>query len=212
MRNLLAALVLGSAAAALAAEPDPAAVAALVGDWDRFGEIEALGPAALPVLAKLYEAEPDPARRRDYADVFYRLGIESPEAKRALERDLHTGHRDLRLAVQWALGRVSGDADVVPQLLAIMRDDPDALFRDKAACALAHDQIHLDKAERVKLLEGVIGALEDPKPQVRAIAIKVLQVHTGQNKGYRANAPAAERAARVAAWREWLETYRAQAL
>ncbi len=212
MRKRLAALLVLLAPLAALAEPDAAQVAALVGDWDRFGEIEAFGPEVLPVLARLYQTEPDPARRRDYANVFYRLGQESPEAKRALERDLHTSQRDLRLAVQWAFGRVSGDADVVPQLLEIMRNDSNALFRDKAACALAHDQIHLDKQERVRLLEGVIGALEDPKPQVRAIAIKVLQAHTGQSKGYRAGAPEAERTAKVVAWREWLETYRAQAL
>lgn len=212
MCNAFAVLLLLIAPLAARAEPDAARLAALVGDWDRFAEIEALGPDALPVLARLYEAEPDPARRRDYANVFYRLGLESPEAKRALERDLHTRDRDLRLAVQWALGRVSGDADVVPQLLEIMRNDPNLLFRDKAACALAHDQIHLDKEQRVKLLEGVIGALEDPKVQVRAIAIRVLQVHTGQTKGFRVNAPDAERAAKVAEWRAWLDAYRAQAL
>jgi hypothetical protein len=126
-------------ALALAA-PDEARLEMLVGDWERFGEIEAMGPEALPALARIYERTPDPERRREIANVFYRLGLESPEAKRALQADLHTDHANLRLSVQWALGRVSGDRDVVPQLLEIMRNDPNALFRDKAACALAHDQ------------------------------------------------------------------------
>lgn len=186
---------------------DETTVDALVGDWDRFAQLEALGPEVLPVLARLYEREPDPARRRTLANVFYRLGQESPEAKRVLLRDLHTDHEDLRLAVQWALGRVSGDADVVPQLLEIMRHDPNPLFRDKAACALASDQIHLDPRERVRLLRGLVDSLEDPVAQVRSIGIKALAIQTGQRKGFRANAPAAERAAAVERWRDWLDAY-----
>jgi HEAT repeat protein len=159
------------------------------------------------VLAQLYTAEPDPAERREMANVFYRLGIESPEAKAALVRDLHTQDVDLRLAVQWALGRVSGDDDVVPLLLAIMRDDPNALFRDKAACALASDQIHIDPLQRMLLLDGLVDALEDPKPQVRAIALQALQIHTGQTKGFAPGAPEGSRAAAVARWRTWLGEY-----
>ena len=45
--------------------------------------------------------------------------------------------------MQWALGRVSDDPAVVDVLLENMRNDPNPLFRDKAACALAYDQIHL---------------------------------------------------------------------
>jgi hypothetical protein len=194
-----------------AAGPDEARLEMLVGDWDRFAEIEAMGADALPVLARIYERTPDPDRRAELANVFYRLGLESADAKRVLQSDLHTEHRNLRLSVQWALGRVSGDDDVVPQLLEIMRNDGDALFRDKAACALAHDQVHLDATERLPLLEGLVDALEDEKAQVRAIAIKALQIHTGQTRGFRASAPPAERAAKVAEWRRWLTEYAAQA-
>jgi len=202
---LLAALL--AAAPAAAAPPDPEAVRALVGDWDRFGELEAMGAELLPVLARLYAAEPDPAERRLMANVFYRLGRESPEAKAALLRDVHTDHVELRLAVQWALGRVSGDDDVVPLLLSIMRDDPNRLFRDKAACALASDQIHIDPRQRLLLFEGLVDALEDPKPQVRSIALQALRVHTGQSKGFAPGAPPAQRAAAVARWRTWLVDY-----
>jgi HEAT repeat protein len=203
----LALLAAALAAPAAAAPPDPAAVRALVGDWDRFAELEALGPELLPVLARVYEETPDPAERREIANVFYRLGQESPEAKVALLRDLHTEHVDLRLSVQWALGRVSGDDDVVPLLLAIMREDPNALFRDKAACALASDQIHLDPTQRAALLRGLVDALEDPKPQVRSIALQALRIHTGQTKGFAAGAPPAQRAAAVDRWRSWLDDY-----
>lgn len=197
-------LLLGAAPAAAVSEAE---VDALVGDWGRFGELEALGPEVLPVLARLYEREADPERRRTLANVFYRLGWESPEAKRVLLHDLDTDHVGLRLAVQWALGRVSGDDDVVPRLLEIMRHDPNPLFRDKAACALASDQIHLDPHERVRLLRGLVDSLESPLAQVRALGIKALKVQTGQRKGFRANGPPDAREDSIERWREWLASY-----
>lgn len=204
---LALALLVALLAAAPALGASEARVDALAGDWDRFAELRAMGPEVLPVLARLYEGEPDPERRRTLANVLYRLGWESPEAKRALLRDLDTRHEGLRLAVQWALGRVSGDADVVPRLLDIMRRDPNPLFRDKAACALASDQIHLDRRERLPLLRGLVDSLESPVAQVRSIGIKALEIQTGQRKGFRARAPAAARSEAVARWREWLEDY-----
>lgn len=185
---------------------------ALVGDWDRFGEIQALGPDALPVLARLYEASPYPARRRTIADVFYRLGWESPDAKRVMGADLGTRNRDLRLSVQSALGRVSADDDVVVRLLAIMRSDASPAFRDNAGCALANDQIHLSPEQRLRLYEGLIAALDDPKPQVRSLAVRVLRIQTGETRGFAANATPAQRAAKVHAWQSWLEEYRSKTL
>jgi hypothetical protein len=85
------------------------------------------------------------------------------EARRALLADVHTADSNLRLQVQWALGRVSDDPAAVDVLLDNMRNDPVPLFRDKAACALAYDQIHLAPARKLRLLEGLIGALDDPK-------------------------------------------------
>ena len=161
------------------------------------------------MLADAYEREPDPGRRRTLANVFYRLGWESPEAKRVLLPDIDTDHTDLRLSVQWALGRVSADEDVVPLLLDIMRHDENALFRDKAACALASDQIHIDPAQRAALLAGLVNALEDPNPQVRGISLQALRIHTGQDREFRPNGSAEERAAAVGRWRRWLDEYRA---
>ena len=104
-----------------------------------------------------------------------------------LLQDIHTQNEKLRLQVQWALGRVSDDTQVVDILAGIMRDDPNALFRDKAACALAYDQIHLTEKQKVQLYGKLIDALSDPKPQVRAIAIQALSIHTGQTKGFNPN-------------------------
>lgn len=174
-------------------------------------KLEALkekGPGVLPALARLYERA-DADRRTQIASAFYALGWKSPDAKRVLLADAHTPDPELRLQVQWALGRVSGDTDVVDVLLENMQHDDNPLFRDKAACALAHDQIHLSEAQKVYLFEHLIRALRDPKPDVRAIAAKVLEIQTGQNKGFDANAPLSAREAVVRNWERWLDTYRA---
>src|SRR5512139_2880918 len=199
MPRWLALAVLLSLAAPAAARPvEVSTVDALAGDWSRFEELRALGPEILPILVELYEKSPYPARRRTLADVFYRLGWVSPEAKRVLLADLDTPDRQLRPAVQWALGRVSGDDDVVARLLAIMRDDPSPLFRDKASIALAQDQAHLTPEQKLRLYDGLIAALEDDKPQVRSLALRTLRAHTGQTPGFAALARPADRAASVA--------------
>jgi hypothetical protein len=104
---------------------------------------------------------------------------------------------------------VSHDDDVVDVLLENMQRDTNPLFRDKAACALAYDQIHLTPRQKLHLLERLIGALSDPKPQVRAIALQALQIHTGQTRGFRPDAPPGDREARVDDWKRWLDEYRA---
>src|SRR5262245_34431093 len=170
--------------------------------------IRALGRPVLPKLVQLYEAASDVGFKARVAQTLYELGWESPAAKRALMKDAHTLNQDLRLQVQWALGRVSNDQDVVDTLLANMRSDPNPLFRDKAACALAHDQIHLTEDQRVYLFGRLIQALRDPEPQVRDIASKALQIQTGQNKGYRPDASPEEREAAIHTWERWLQEYR----
>lgn len=173
------------------------------------GGLQARGPAVLPVLARLYERS-DPSGRAVIAYVFYQLGWQSPDAKRVLMRDVRTRDKNLRLWVQWALGRVSGDSDVVDALMHNMQHDLSPLFRDKAACALASDQIHLSERERADLLGRVIGALRDPKIQVRVIALQVLRMHTGQKKGFNPGGAPAERDAVIQKWEAWLEEYRSQ--
>lgn len=170
--------------------------------------LRALGPGVLPALAAIY-SESSEDDRAAIAETFYGLGWKSPEAKAALLRDIGTQNPTLRLQVQWALGRVSDDKDVVDRLATIMQNDPNPLFRDKAACALAYDQIHLTEAEKVRVYQKLIAALSDEKPQVRHIAILALSIHTGQTKGFHANASVPERQKAIAAWTKWVAEYAA---
>ena len=173
-------------------------------------DLEALkgkGPGVLPIMVRLYERS-DEERRTTLASAFYGLGWKSPDAKRVLMQDAHTQNEQLRLQVQWALGRVSNDQDVVDVLIDNMRTDPNALFRDKAACALAHDQIHLTDAQKIYLYGRLIQALRDKEPQVRAIASQALRIQTGQSKGYRPDAPPEEREDSIRQWERWLQEYR----
>jgi hypothetical protein len=77
--------------------------AARTGDWQA---VQAMGPAALPELARVYSESPS-GERAAIADIFYKLGWKSEDAKRALLADVRTPDPALRLSVQWALGRVS---------------------------------------------------------------------------------------------------------
>ena len=176
---------------------------------DDLSVIKAMGPSVMPRLARLYAAG-DEERRQRLATVFYRLGWKSDEARSALMKDVHTPNQGLRLSVQYALGRVSDDVSVVDVLLDNMQNDGQLLFRDKAACALAYDQVHLTPAQKVHLFEGLIRALDDPKPDVRRISALVLQIQTGQDKGFRFAGPPEARARAVEAWRQWLAEYRSQ--
>ena len=121
--------------------------------------------------------------------------------------DLDTQNQNLRLQVQWALGRVSDDTQVVELLATIMRNDPNPLFRDKAACALAYDQIHLTEKQKVQLFRLLIEGLKDAKPQVRAISIQALEIQTGQRKGFLPDAAPDARNQAIAAWTRWLKEY-----
>jgi len=177
---------------------------------DDLEAVKAIGPSALPRLARLYAATADEAGRQRLATIFYRLGWKSDEARDALLRDVHTPNQGLRVSVQYALGRVSDDVAVVDVLLDNMQNDAQLVFRDKAACALAYDQIHLRPAQKVHLFEGLIRALDDPKPDVRRISAQVLQIQTGQDKGFRFAGPPEARARAVEAWRQWLAEYRSQ--
>lgn len=176
------------------------------------GQVEAIkkrGPSVLPALARLYEAE-DTQRKAAVAAVFYQLGWKSADAKRVLMKDAHSQDTTLRLRVQYALGRVSDDPDVVDVLLENMQNDGNLLFRDKAACALAYDQIHLTPAQKVRLFEGLIRALEDPKLDVRAIALLALRIHTGQTKGFSPAAAPEARRKPLEEWWKWLAEYKSQ--
>jgi len=179
----------------------------LLGPPVQLQRLRTLGPDILPFMAAIYSTA-EASRKASIASTFYNLGWQSEDAHAALMQDIHTDNESLRLQVQWALGRVSGKSEVVDTLLDIMRNDRKALFRDKAACALASDQIHLSEEQKVDLFAGLIDGLSDPKPQVRNISIKALQIHTGQTRGYRATAATQERNRSIAEWHRWLDEYR----
>ncbi|MCB1037663.1 MAG: hypothetical protein KDD47_27775, partial [Acidobacteria bacterium] len=161
-------------------------------------------------LAALYRQRRDPDARERVAWAFYRLGLRSEAAARALLMDVEGEDvpDSLRISAQYALGRVSDDPLVVRTLLANMRRGLTPLLRDKAACALTYDQIHLTEAQRVLLFQGLIEALDDEKLDVRAIAIKALQIRTGQTKGYHPRAPVDQRRKAIEVWMRWLQAYR----
>jgi hypothetical protein len=182
-------------------------VAQLVERNDLAG-LRALGASALPELVRLYEAG-DESRRITLAGIFYQLGSRSEDAERVLLRDAHTANPTLRIGVQYALGRVSDDPKVIDTLLDILQHDASPVFRDKAACALAYDQIHLTEAQKVRLYEGLIDALSSPKGQVQAISIQALSILTGQDKGFRRFDPPEKKQKSIEAWRRWLAEYRA---
>jgi HEAT repeat protein len=170
--------------------------------------LAAMGPSALPELVRLYQSG-DEERKIRVAGILNSLGLLSRDAEQALLRDVHTQNVELRVAVQYALGRVSDDPQVVDTLLEIMRNDRSPIFRDKAACALSYDQTHLTAPQRLRLYEGLIDSLSNPKRQVQLIAVTALQILTGQDKGFRISDPPATKQKSVEAWRRWLAEYRA---
>ena len=171
--------------------------------------LRVLGDEAITSMVWLYELSEEPERIH-LANLFYKMGVRSQEAERALIRDFHAENVELRLAVQYALGRVSDDPMVIETLLYTLENDRDPLIRDKAACALAYDQIHLDAKQKVRVYEGLIAALENPKIQVRAVSIQALSILTGQTKGFNALYPEDRRERSIAMWQQWLEEYRAK--
>jgi hypothetical protein len=104
---------------------------------------------------------------------------------------------------------VSNDQDVVDTLIANMRNDSNPLFRDKAACALSYDQIHLTEPQKVRLFGALIDALRDEKFDVRHIALLALEIHTGQTKGFDPGGSAADREQKIKVWQAWLAQYKA---
>ncbi len=174
---------------------------------EEYSVLKPVGAEAIEPLLTIYQSG-DLDMRRRVANALYYLSIKSPRARAVLITDVHTTHEHLRLAVQWALGRVSDDVEVVRVLLNNMENDPNPLFRDKAACALAYDQVHLSEKQQVLLLEGLIRALESEKDDVRRIALQALQIRTGQTKDFVPHAPASTRQPAVQRWKAWVAEYR----
>jgi hypothetical protein len=174
-----------------------------------YAALAATGPGVVDDLVRLYQASPDPERKARIAMAFYYLGQKSEKARVALLADAHTAHEALRLQVQWALGRVSNDDVVVDTLLDTLLRDPNPLFREKAGCGLAYDQIHLTEPQKVALYERLIVLLDAPSRETRGLAIRILEAHTGQRKGYHPALPEDKRRERLERWHQWLQEYRA---
>ncbi len=209
---LLLSVILTSPVAVLAEEEGPTAatVRAAIAAND-YQKLKGFGEKAVEPLIEIYSHGDDEAKA-SAAGGLYILSIRSDKARDMLLKDIHTPNESLRLAVQWALGRVSSDEIVVKTLLENMRNDPNPLFRDKAACALAHDQVHLTEKQRALLLEGLVGALEDEKDDVRRIALLALQIQTGQTKEFDPGADPVVRAAMVKPWKWWIQEYKKNVL
>jgi hypothetical protein len=75
-----------------------------------------MGKGVLPVLVRVYRSS-NQEQRTNVAESLYALSWKSPEAKKVLVADVHTQNLSLRIQVQYALGRVSDDRDVVDVLL-----------------------------------------------------------------------------------------------
>ncbi len=197
--------------ATLAATPaaaQPPRVEALLDANDVDG-LRELGPSVVSEVVARYRVA-DEDGRAHLAWVLYRLGFRSREAKDALMEDVHTSHQNLRIWSQYALGRVSNDDDVVDVLFENMTRGESWLFRDKAACSLANDQIHLTEKQRLRLLARLISALDDQDAQQRDLAIRVLETQTGQRRGYDPNAQRDERLPRIEDWWRWWNVYKVE--
>lgn len=192
----------------LSAEELSQKVTRLVEAGDADG-LRALGDEAVTSMVWLYELSEE-AERIHIANLFSRMGVRSQVAERALVRDFESGNVELRLAVQRALGHVSDDPMVIETLLYTLENDRNPLVRDKAAAALAYDQIHLDERRKVRIYEGLIAALSNPKVQVRAVSIQALSILTGQTKGFHPLFPEDRRERSIAMWNQWLADYRAK--
>ncbi len=211
MRRLLVALCLLFPFVPVFADTEPAEMSQRVQTLLESEDLEglrALGAEALPALAWFYEMSEEKERVR-IAKLFHELSLPSPEAEKALMRDVHTGNVELRLAVQYALGRVSAEPQVIDTLVDTLKNDANPLFRDKAATALAYEQVHLGKPEKARVFEGLIGALSSENTQVRAVSIQALSILTGQTKGFHAVFPPDRRERSIEMWQRWLEEYKA---
>lgn len=178
-------------------------------DANNLEGLREIGPEAIPALVFVYETGDDELRTR-LAHTFRDLAWVSPQLEATLMRDLQARSVDLRLAVLYALGRVSDDPQVVDTLLDMLQNDPNPLFRDKAACALAYDQVHLEQpAEKLHLYEGLIEALSNPRQQVQALAIQALSILTGETKGFHPAFPPEKQQRSIEMWQRWLAETRA---
>lgn len=174
-----------------------------------FSDIRHFGYAAIPILTELYAEAESNSQKAKIASVFWRLGWKSPAIEAALMDDLDSEDAGLKVQVQWGIAKSSSSDKVIKKLLYNLENDQSPFVRDKAACALASDFIHISATQRLMLLRGLVDGLDNDIHQVRASSIQALQIQTGQTKGFYANASAGQRAAAIKEWLDWLDEYQA---
>jgi len=170
-------------------------------------DIEHFGYAAIPILTELYQEAETNLDKSRIAWVFWKLGWKSAEIEKALMSDLDSSDANLKVWVQWGIAKSSDNSEVIEKLLYNMERDTSSFVRDKAACALASDFVHISPSQRVTILRGLIKGLSNDTQQVRASSIQALKVQTGQTKNYVASADIGSRARAINEWSEWLNDY-----
>jgi hypothetical protein len=100
----------------------------------------------------------------------------------------------MRGQAAWLLGFMKDPRTA--DALARTASDEDKLVRYEASSALL--QIGDPRG-----LNGVIAGLSDADPRIRQKCIVVLEAHTGETMGFRADDRPAERSAAIARWRAW---------
>ncbi len=178
-------------------------------DLDRvpIEDIKGFGYGAIPILTELYLETDNNRKKSRIASVFWRLGWKSPEIEEALIADLDTDDPSLKIQVQWGIARSSQSDIVIDKLIHNLKNDSSALVRDKAACALASDFVHISPTQRVELLRGLVSGLSSDISQVRRSSIQALSIQTGQTKGFVPNASLEYRKQSIKVWVDWLNEY-----
>jgi hypothetical protein len=170
-------------------------------------DIKEYGYGAIPILTELYKEAESNREKSKIADVFWRLGWKSPQIEEALMGDLDSTDEGLKINVQWGIAKSTQSSEVINKLLYNLEYDSSALVRDKAACALASDFIHISPEQRIVILRGLIKGLSNDIQQVRNSSILALAIQTGQRKGFVATADADSRTESITVWHEWLDEY-----
>lgn len=170
-------------------------------------EIEHFGYGAIPILVELYSEAQTNLEKSRIAWVFWRLGWKSPEIEHAMAADLESDDANLKVWVQWGIAKSTQSSEVINKLVYNLENDPSPFVRDKAACALASDFIHISPSQRLIILKGLVAGLDNEILQVRKSSLQALQIQTGQSKGFVPNADEQARAESIAEWHKWLEEY-----
>jgi len=164
------------------------------------------------------------ARSRQSAALF--LGrLKSLKAVPHLIEALKDERTNVQHAAAWALGQIGDPAAVEPLRLALRTPDMQGRLAFGASLARLNQQIGRDElirimdetatAVQVQAVEAMADAphadyvptliqrLNDANPRLTAAATEALRKITGQDFGYRPQAPADVRARALDAWRRW---------